>query len=136
MSNTNENQADSPQNAAKMPNLKGKGNHTIKLEKAVLRAFVPWLGTTDSNDMALIDASQYLLSGARSQLELFQSVTNEIPEREEIQIRAGSIVGFSEGLINQINALEAITEALCSQIYDLIKERDSALKILKTGGEV
>ena len=136
MNNSKENHADSPLSAVKTPNSESVEDHTTKLEKAIVSAFVPWMGTINSSNMALIDASHCLLSVARNQLELFQSIACETSPREEIQVMAGSLVGFSGGLISQIMALEAITDGLCKQIYKLTKERDSALKSLKAGGEV
>jgi len=141
--NSNKNIENSPQNAVKTLNSKSEGNHTRNLEKAISRAFVPWLGTVttepDNAYINLIEANHFLLSGAKSQLELMQSLVSGIPEREEIQIMAGSISGFAEGLISQINALEAVTDELSREILALAKQRDQALEsysFVKKGGEL
>ena len=129
--NTKENNPNSPLNAAKTLNSEGEGNHTTKLEKAIVGAFLPYMGTIQTNDMAIIDASHYLLNGIRCQLELFRSITGEVPAREEIQVMAGSMSGFSDGLINQLDALEALlTDGLIDQIRALEKQRDQALEAL------
>jgi len=104
---------------------------------------VPWLGTVttepDNAYINLIKANHFLLTGAKSQLEFMQSLATGIPDREEIQIMAGSISGFAEGLISQINALEAVTDELSREILALAKQRDQALEsysFVKKGGEL
>ena len=138
MNDTKENNPNSPLNAAKTLNSEGEGNHTTKLEKAITQAFMHYLDNISVDSMALIDAHQWLLSSMRGQVDVFQTLATEItPSSEQIQIRAGSLVGFTEGLLNQIDALSAIIEALTDQVHDLTKEKkqaEASLQRQKLGG--
>lgn len=138
MNDTKQNTENSPLNAAKTLNSELADNHPRKLEKALVAAFVPYMGNIQTDKMALIEGQYCLINTTKGQIELFQSIANEMQSYEEIPIRAGSLVGFTDGLINQLNALDALTGALSDQIFELSKERDIALEavqFVKKGGE-
>jgi len=127
MTDSNKIIADSPDKPAKTPTFKPSGIDLPKLEKAVTRAFLPYFGNEIKEGQSLIDALAYLFDQTKRQVELLQDLTAGVAPREELQIMAGSLAGFAEGLISQISVLEALNEGLYDQFKQIEKQRDEAL---------
>ena len=115
--------------------MSDKKSTNAKLNKEITRAILPFFNKISDDGMSLIEAQSYLLESARSQLEFFQSIACGSSVNEEIQITAGSISGFCENLINQLNAMDAVNNSLSGQLHQSRKEQEADKKSIKnTGG--
>jgi len=106
------------------------GIDIAKLEKAITGAFLPFLNHEINQEFFLSGALSYQLDQMRKQIELFQSLASTKPPCEEVEVTAGALSGFSEGLINQVSALEALNDCFYDQLRHVQDERDQALEAL------
>ncbi len=82
----------------------------------------------DLNNQSLIDAQYCILSNIQGQIDVFQTLANALPAKEEVQIQAGSLFAFTETIARQVATMEVVTDGLSSVISQLKRDHDKQIE--------